>query len=85
MPNMEDELKMTCSRGRWIFGDYITLPYEKFCTPICKIPCQNGGECTAADICTCPPKYTGKYCQKFIENPCLEIPSPLPNSVITLQ
>jgi hypothetical protein len=25
--------------------------------------CQNGGNCTESDVCTCPLTYTGTYCQ----------------------
>ncbi|XP_073170880.1 epidermal growth factor-like protein 7 isoform X4 [Lepidochelys kempii] len=30
---------------------------------ICRVPCQNGGSCSAPDRCTCPPGWRGKSCQ----------------------
>ncbi|XP_067397935.1 epidermal growth factor-like protein 7 isoform X2 [Emydura macquarii macquarii] len=30
---------------------------------ICRLPCQNGGSCSAPDRCTCPPGWRGNACQ----------------------
>ena len=32
-------------------------------TPVCTSPCQNGGNCTAPDTCSCPAGFTGDQCQ----------------------
>jgi len=37
------------------------------CTPECRVPCQNGGSCSFPGSCTCPPGYTGTYCQDDID------------------
>lgn len=36
---------------------------------VCSNKCQNNGECTAPDVCSCFPGYTGKYCE-FDINEC---------------
>ncbi|XP_074976598.1 epidermal growth factor-like protein 7 isoform X3 [Caretta caretta] len=34
---------------------------------ICRVPCQNGGSCSAPDRCTCPPGWRGKSCQTDVD------------------
>lgn len=34
---------------------------------ICRLPCQNGGSCSAPDRCTCPPGWMGKSCQTDVD------------------
>ncbi|XP_039361970.1 epidermal growth factor-like protein 7 isoform X3 [Mauremys reevesii] len=45
---------------------------------ICRLPCQNGGSCSAPDRCTCPPGWMGKSCQTGRERePCTgRVPGP---------
>ncbi|CAF4378652.1 unnamed protein product, partial [Rotaria magnacalcarata] len=30
---------------------------------ICTSPCQNGGNCTAPSVCTCPTTFNGSVCE----------------------
>ena len=46
----------------------ISLPNPRykgqFCeTPICNLPCLNGGKCMQPDTCECPPDWEGPQCQ----------------------
>ncbi|XP_034607813.1 epidermal growth factor-like protein 7 isoform X2 [Trachemys scripta elegans] len=34
---------------------------------ICRLPCQNGGSCSAPDRCICPPGWMGKSCQTDVD------------------
>ncbi|XP_067397930.1 epidermal growth factor-like protein 7 isoform X1 [Emydura macquarii macquarii] len=34
---------------------------------ICRLPCQNGGSCSAPDRCTCPPGWRGNACQTDVD------------------
>lgn len=36
---------------------------------ICIIPCQNGGDCSQPDTCTCLPGWSGNYCEQDV-NEC---------------
>lgn len=47
----------------------MTLIREFNLTAVCDVPCQNGGSCTAPNMCTCPSKFEGTLCQigKFFE------------------
>ncbi|XP_033159007.1 uncharacterized protein LOC117140285 [Drosophila mauritiana] len=43
--------------------------------PICSARCQNGGNCTAPSTCSCPPGFTGRFCEQDVdecqtEKPC---------------
>ncbi|ALC45083.1 slow, partial [Drosophila busckii] len=43
--------------------------------PSCTTRCQNGGNCTAPQTCSCPAGYTGRYCEQDVnechtEKPC---------------
>ena len=38
------------------------LSYNFFILAICNKTCQNGGECVAPDICSCPPNFSGPQC-----------------------
>ncbi|KAH8315833.1 hypothetical protein KR067_010852 [Drosophila pandora] len=43
--------------------------------PVCSVRCQNGGNCTAPNTCSCPAGYMGRYCEQDInechtEKPC---------------
>ncbi|ELU18736.1 hypothetical protein CAPTEDRAFT_147203, partial [Capitella teleta] len=37
------------------------------CTPVCLKPCENGGECIAPDLCSCPNGFTGNRCEIDID------------------
>lgn len=41
----------------------------KSATALCLRECQNGGNCTSTNLCTCPPKWTGIDCSIPICNP----------------
>ncbi|XP_038230435.1 epidermal growth factor-like protein 7 isoform X2 [Dermochelys coriacea] len=34
---------------------------------ICRLPCQNGGSCSAPDRCSCAPGWRGKSCQSDVD------------------
>ncbi|XP_022223419.2 protein HEG homolog 1 [Drosophila obscura] len=43
--------------------------------PVCSTRCQNGGNCTAPQTCSCPSGYTGRHCELdvnecHVEKPC---------------
>ncbi|EDW30305.1 GL17893 [Drosophila persimilis] len=43
--------------------------------PVCSTRCQNGGNCTAPQTCSCPSGYTGRHCEVdvnecHVEKPC---------------
>ncbi|KAH8342936.1 hypothetical protein KR059_001832 [Drosophila kikkawai] len=38
--------------------------------PICSTRCQNGGNCTAPNTCSCPAGYSGRHCEQDV-NECL--------------
>ncbi|XP_001983278.2 epidermal growth factor-like protein 7 [Drosophila grimshawi] len=43
--------------------------------PICTSRCQNGGNCTAPQTCSCPAGFTGRFCEQDVnecetEKPC---------------
>ncbi|KAH8286874.1 hypothetical protein KR018_003575 [Drosophila ironensis] len=43
--------------------------------PVCSSRCQNGGNCTAPNTCSCPAGYTGRHCEQDVnechtEKPC---------------
>nr|XP_036671723.1 uncharacterized protein LOC108020199 [Drosophila suzukii]XP_036671724.1 uncharacterized protein LOC108020199 [Drosophila suzukii] len=43
--------------------------------PVCSTRCQNGGNCTAPNTCSCPSGYTGRHCEQDVdecqtEKPC---------------
>ena len=78
-------LTLTCSRGRWIYGDYVGQPYESFCKAVCTIPCLNGGSCVEANTCKCLPGFNGDYCERKIPSSCDVLTPPIPNSAISLE
>ncbi|XP_048678599.1 epidermal growth factor-like protein 7 isoform X2 [Caretta caretta] len=41
--------------------------FTAFALSICRVPCQNGGSCSAPDRCTCPPGWRGKSCQTDVD------------------
>ncbi|KAH8365874.1 hypothetical protein KR093_006744 [Drosophila rubida] len=51
-------------------------PHSDVCMkPICSTRCQNGGNCTAPQTCSCPAGFTGRYCEQDVneceaEKPC---------------
>ncbi|XP_017481724.1 PREDICTED: uncharacterized protein LOC108370823, partial [Rhagoletis zephyria] len=52
------------------------LPQSDSCLkPVCTNPCQNGGTCTAPDVCSCSLGFTGQFCEHDVneceeEKPC---------------
>ncbi|XP_030560776.1 protein HEG homolog 1 [Drosophila novamexicana] len=43
--------------------------------PLCSTRCQNGGNCTAPQLCSCPAGFGGRYCEQDVnecqtEKPC---------------
>ena len=34
---------------------------------VCEPQCDNGGQCSAPDTCTCPPGYSGSHCQNDVD------------------
>ena len=85
LPGGESNLTLACSRGRWTLGKYHEYPVEEFCTPVCRVPCQNNGECVGPDNCKCPDDFTGDYCQTKIFRPCNILANPIPYSAISLE
>uniref|UniRef100_A0A3Q3W5C5 Latent-transforming growth factor beta-binding protein 1 n=1 Tax=Mola mola TaxID=94237 RepID=A0A3Q3W5C5_MOLML len=45
-----------------------TLTAPNFRVVVCHLPCINGGKCSARDKCQCPPSFTGKFCQRPVQN-----------------
>ena len=77
-----------CNRGitGWTGSD-CTMPicvqgyYDPFCTDLLQAPggegcfrCANGGNCTAPDVCTCAPGWTGYDCRTPV---CTMVADPL--------
>ena len=52
------------------------------CSPMCDFECQNGGNCSAPNTCTCTEQYRGTYCQLPKEQECELPPAPVPNGNI---
>ncbi|GFU85227.1 limulus clotting factor C [Trichonephila clavipes] len=63
-PDGDKEKVYSChySEGMWI-------PHETFpaCEPECLPSCQNGGNCSAPNFCTCSNQYRGEICQYALE------------------
>ncbi|XP_068215535.1 LOW QUALITY PROTEIN: uncharacterized protein [Palaemon carinicauda] len=72
----EKELSLNCDHGEW------KLPpstEEPICQPSCVPPCDNDGECTAPNTCTCKPEYYGRVCEK---KRCPTVPEAARNSYV---
>ena len=42
---------------------YTPETYFCFCLAVCDPECQNGGNCSAPDVCDCATGYVGDQCQ----------------------
>ena len=85
MPNYETTMSMSCSRGRWIIGEDVTLESDKICKPVCSIECRNGGTCIKPETCICTSNYTGEYCEIPKKPECHDLIPPIPNSAIYIE
>ena len=56
---LEDNVKLVCFRD--CFAPSICLHYTLLA--ICDPVCENGGTCTAPDICKCFDGYSGEQCE----------------------
>ncbi|XP_021940110.1 delta and Notch-like epidermal growth factor-related receptor isoform X2 [Zootermopsis nevadensis] len=53
---------MICRDGTWIPSqpEWKSIPD---CEPVCKPPCENGGNCLSFNVCQCPQEFRGPQCQ----------------------
>ncbi|XP_069683352.1 hemocytin isoform X2 [Periplaneta americana] len=53
---------MICREGTWVpsRSEWKSIPD---CQPVCKPPCQNGGNCLSFNVCQCPQDFRGPQCQ----------------------
>lgn len=61
-PDGSSITNLICKNGNWepSRADWTSVPD---CEPVCKPPCQNGGNCLALNTCQCPQDFRGPQCQ----------------------
>ncbi|KAF2353794.1 EGF-like domain [Trinorchestia longiramus] len=54
-----------CQNRVWMMKHALEgiFPVPEQCYPVCDVPCQNNGTCTAPGHCSCPGHYFGFVCQ----------------------
>ncbi|CAK9818181.1 SSPO [Anthophora quadrimaculata] len=65
-PDGTSVTNLICKNGNWepTRQDWVSIPN---CEPVCKPPCQNGGNCLPSNLCQCPQAYKGPQCQYSVD------------------
>ena len=71
-------LQLTCSNGLWLTAAPNSSLSNMNCNPHCPAGCENGGNCTEPNTCSCDSGYFGDTCSN---KKCPEETPPIENGV----
>ncbi|XP_055299432.1 fibrillin-1-like [Sitodiplosis mosellana] len=71
LPDGTKAMELTCIQHVWQ-PVKSTQEFSPICTPVCELPCLNGGKCAGPNTCSCLAGFGGHQCERKI---CMESPS----------